>query len=80
MGGIRETEVCVAGQSTAGEVLDQLVAAYPGLKDKIYREGQELQGGVGLLINGRSIRFLDGLNTPVREGDDLALFPPVGGG
>ena len=80
MGGIKETEVRVAGRSTAGEVLAQLVAAYPGLREKVFREGDELQGGVGLYINGRSSRFLDDLSTQVREGDELALFPPIGGG
>jgi molybdopterin synthase sulfur carrier subunit len=80
MGGVKETEVDLADQSTARQVLNQLADAYPGLREKVFREGEELQGGVGLYVNGRSIRFLDGLNTPVQEGDDLALFPPIGGG
>jgi len=80
MGGVKETEVSLADGSTAHQVLDQLVASYPGLREKVYREGEELQGGVGLYVNGRSIRFLDGLSTPVQEGDELALFPPIGGG
>jgi molybdopterin synthase sulfur carrier subunit len=80
MGSIKETEIRVAGKTTAREVLDQLVTAYPGLREKVFRQGEELQGGVGLYVNGRSIRFLDGLSTPVTEGDELALFPPVGGG
>jgi molybdopterin synthase sulfur carrier subunit len=61
-------------------VLDQLAAAYPGLREKVFRGEDELQGGVGLFINGRSTRFLDGLSTPVREGDEVALVPPIGGG
>jgi molybdopterin synthase sulfur carrier subunit len=80
MGGIKETEVSLADGSTARQVLDQLAAAHPGLREKIFREGEELQGGVGLYVNGRSIRFMDGLDTPVGEGDGLALFPPIGGG
>ena len=80
MGGVKETEVHVAESSTAGEILAQLVAAYPPLRAKVLRGDNELQGGVGMFINGRSTRFLDGLCTPVQEGDELALFPPVGGG
>jgi MoaD family protein len=80
MGGTKETEVQVAGQSTAGEILAQLVAAYPALREKVFRAENELRGGVGLFVNGRSTRFLRGLDTPVREGDSLALFPPIGGG
>ena len=33
-----------------------------------------------VLLNGRSIAFLQGLATPVSEADTLSLFPPVGGG
>ena len=80
MGGVKETEVHVAEQSTAGEILAQLVAAYPDLRVKVFRGEGQLQGGVGLFVNGRSTRFLQGLDTPVRKGDELALFPPIGGG
>jgi molybdopterin synthase sulfur carrier subunit len=80
VGGVKETEVQVSGPSTAGEILAQLVAAYPALRPKVLRGENELQGGVGLLVNGRSTRFLQGLDTPVREGDEVALFPPIGGG
>ena len=80
MGGVKEAEVDLVDRSTARQVLNQLATAYPGLREKVFREGEELQGGVGLYVNGRSIRFLDGLSTPVREGDELALFPPIGGG
>jgi len=80
MGGVKETTLHIAGRTTAGELLELLVATYPGLGEKIFRGERELQGGVGLFVNGRSIRFLDGLDTLVQEGDQLALFPPIGGG
>jgi molybdopterin synthase sulfur carrier subunit len=80
MGGIKQTQVRLAGQSTAGTILEQLVTAYPGLREKVFRGDGELQGGVGLFVNGRSTRFLQGLDTPVHQGDTLALFPPIGGG
>jgi molybdopterin synthase sulfur carrier subunit len=80
MGGIKETNVHVAGRCTAREVLNQLVAAYPGLKEKVFREGQELQRGVNLFVSDRSVRFLDGLSTPLEEGDELTLLPLLAGG
>jgi len=33
-----------------------------------------------ILVNGRDIDFLDGLETRLKEGDELAFFSPVGGG
>jgi len=49
-------------------------------------EGALLDGGGGLakfvkvMLNGRDIDFLSGLETPLSNGDELLLFPPVGGG
>jgi molybdopterin synthase sulfur carrier subunit len=80
MGGIKETNVHLAGSCTAREVLNQLVAAYPGLREKVFCEGQELQRDVNLFVSDRSIRILDGLSTPLKEGDELTLLPLLGGG
>ena len=79
-GGGKEAEVRLPEGGTARQVLDQLAAAYPGLRAKVLGDDGELLGGVGLFINGRSTRFLQGLDTRVREGDEVALFPPIGGG
>lgn len=80
VGDHKEIEVRVDGRSTALKVLDQLIAAHPGLAEKVFTESGKLRGGVNIFVNGRSIRFLDGLNTLLQEGDELALFPPLGGG
>ena len=80
VGNRKEVDVPISGRVTPRTVLDRLLAAYPDLAKKIYREGETLEGGVGIFVNGRSIRFLDGLDTLLEEGDELALFPPIGGG
>lgn len=80
VGASKEIEVCVDGKSSVHKVLDQLITAYPGLAEKVLGEGEELRGGVTIFVNGRSVRFLDGLSTLLEEGDELALFPPLGGG
>lgn len=43
-------------------------------------ERVSLRKTVKVLVNGREIRWLKGLDTPLREGDVVYLFPPVGGG
>jgi molybdopterin synthase sulfur carrier subunit len=43
-------------------------------------KGVKLRKTVRLLVNGREARWLRGLDTPLREGDVVYLFPPVGGG
>jgi len=80
VGGSKDIEVHVHARCTALQMLSQLVVAYPSLEEKIFGGSGRLQGGVTILVNGRSVRFLDGLSTPLEEEDEIALFPPLGGG
>ncbi len=78
--GAKEAEVELRTKDTVGSVLEKLTAEYPALKERILDEEGNLQSSINVLVNGRNIRFLDGLDTAIQEGDQLALFPPVGGG
>jgi len=80
VGGSKEIEVHVGGRRTARQLLDQLILSYPGLAQKALAQSGELQAGMNLLVNGRSVRFLNGLDTLLHEDDEVALFPPLGGG
>ena len=69
--------------STAGELLEKLVRKYDALEGMVLEEGEpdpELKNGVSVLLNGRNIRFLDGVSTKFESGDSVAIFPPIGGG
>jgi molybdopterin synthase sulfur carrier subunit len=65
---------------TAGEALERLVERFPVLDGKLWDADRVLTGYVMVLLNGRSIEWLQGLATLVTDDDALALFPPVGGG
>lgn len=65
--------------STVGGVLGSLGEAYPALRDRLF-EGGELRRFVNVYLNDEDIRFLDDLNTPVAEGDELSIIPAVAGG
>jgi molybdopterin converting factor small subunit len=77
IGRIREADVHIAG-CTAREVLNRLVAAYPRLKEKVFRDGQTLQRGLNVFVSNGSIRFPGGLRTMMEEGDELILVPLLG--
>lgn len=67
------------GEGTLGEVLERLFQRHPALRDAIM-EGGELRRHVNVLLNGRNVLHLQGLDTRVKEGDEIAVFPPVAGG
>jgi len=72
--GVKDAEV--EGKNVA-QVLDSLVNAYPLLKTQIFKEDGDILPHVRLLLNGIAISDLE---TELKIGDELAVFPPVGGG
>jgi molybdopterin synthase sulfur carrier subunit len=68
------------GVSTVGQVLERLTARYPALDEKLWGADHNLAGYITVLLNGRSIAYLQGVDTSVADDDVIALFPPVGGG
>lgn len=73
-------EVDVREEQDVRRLLKQVSAAYPALDAKLWDEQDDLNKSIQVLINGRAINFLNGLETPVRPEDRVDLFPPVGGG
>ena len=72
-------ETTVDGATTVGEVLDGLYDRYDGLRDRIAVDG-DLRRFVNVYVGGEDIRFLDGLETPVEDGDEVTILPAVAGG
>lgn len=68
-----------ASGGTVQEVLDDLFAAYPALRDRV-TEGGELSSFVNVYVNDRDVRYRDGLATPVGEDDTVILLPAMAGG
>ncbi len=65
--------------ATVGEVLDSLYSRYGELRNRIAEDGG-LRRFVNVYVGGEDIRFLDGLETPVRDGDEVTILPAVAGG
>ncbi len=74
-----DSETSVDGAATVGEVLDGLYDRYDGLRERIAVDG-DLRRFVNVYVGGEDIRFLDGLDTPVEDGDEVTILPAVAGG
>jgi sulfur-carrier protein len=78
--GCKEIDVEACEGETMRHVLRRLSAAYPALGQKLWDGDENLSGLVTVLLNGRMLAFVGGLDAPVHPTDDVKLFPPVGGG
>lgn len=66
---------------TVGELLKFLEEKYgKPFQEYVYDKKGEVKSYLQFLVNGRSITTLQGMETKLKEGDTLAIIPPVGGG
>jgi len=64
--------------ATVGEALSDCIRREPRLRARIFRDDDSLW--VGVFLNGRNIRQIEGLDSPVADGDELRILPPIAGG
>jgi MoaD family protein len=69
-----------ADGGTVGEVLESLYASHGELRERISDGDGGLRRFVNVYLRGEDIRFLDGLDTTVTEGDEVTILPAVAGG
>jgi MoaD family protein len=69
-----------ADGSTVGEVLEALYAEHAELRDRLSDGDGGLRRFVNVYVGGEDIRFGDGLDTAVAEGDEVQILPAVAGG
>ena len=72
-------QVSVEG-STGGEVLKALDGAHAGFGERLFADGGDLRRFVTVFLADEDVRFLEGLDTPVADGQTLSIVPAVAGG
>lgn len=67
------------GGGTLAELLDDLEARFPGLRERLLDDGS-LRRFVNVYVNDEDVRFLGGLATALTDGDTVTVLPAVAGG
>ena len=66
--------------ATIGDAVEALVGKHPALAGQLLTPDGELHRFVNVYLNGRDVRYLAGLDTPVAAGDEIRLLPAIAGG
>lgn len=62
------------------EILEALEKNCPGIKARLCDEQGQLRRFVNFYVNSEDIRFLEGVNTSLKDGDELSIVPAIAGG
>ncbi|WP_028950182.1 MoaD/ThiS family protein [Sulfurihydrogenibium subterraneum] len=72
-------EVTVEASSIA-QLIDALEKEFPGIKERLVDENGEIRKFVNFFVNDEDIRFSQGKDTPLKDGDVVAIIPAIAGG
>jgi molybdopterin synthase sulfur carrier subunit len=66
--------------ATVGDLLDELEGDYAALRGLVRNEGGEVHHHVNIYVNSEAIDALSGLDTPLKDGDEVTIIPALAGG
>lgn len=72
-------EVSAAG-ANVGALIADLERQFPGLKERICDDSGQVRRFVNIFQNDEDIRFLQGIDTPVKDADEISIIPAIAGG
>jgi sulfur-carrier protein len=76
----KDMDVEIKDCSTIKDLLDDLISSRQRLQSALFDESGQIKEYVVLMKNKKNINSLDGLETKLSEGDEVAILPPVAGG
>jgi molybdopterin converting factor small subunit len=71
-------EVTATG-NTLAEVIESLERKHPGLRERLLDE-KGIRRFVNIYVGEEDVRFLDGLKTALKPGDQISIVPAIAGG
>ena len=61
-------------------MVDDLEGHFPGMKKRLCDDEGNLRNFVNVYVNGEDVRFINGIETSLKNGDEISLVPAVAGG
>jgi len=74
-----QAEISASG-ATVLALLEEIEASHPGFKARLCDDTNNLRRFINLYLNDEDIRYQEGLDTPVKDGDSLSIIPAIAGG
>ena len=75
-----ERDTVIAEAATLSDLVAQLEQDFPGMRERLCEADGQLRRFVNVYINGEDVRFLDGLGSALKAGDEVSIVPAVAGG
>lgn len=73
-------EAVEASGATLSELIEDLEARHPGVKERLMDDAGQLRRFVNVYVDDEDVRFLDGLSTPIQADTRVSIIPAVAGG
>jgi len=73
-------EIVEIKAGTIGDAIVELQTRFPGIKERLVDDRGEVRRFVNVYVNEEDIRFLQNLQTPIKDGDEVSIIPAIAGG
>ena len=75
-----DEELVDVTSNTIGGAIAELQTRYPGIRERLVDESGAVRRFVNVYVNEEDIRFLENLQTPLKDGDEVSIIPAIAGG
>ena len=75
-----DAELVEVNAKTISDAITELQGLYPGIKDRLVDESGAVRRFVNVYVNEEDIRFLQNLDTPLKDSDEVSIVPAIAGG
>ena len=76
----QQDTVTLEQPGTVAGLVDALARQFPGMGGRLRGDDGQLRRFINLYVNDEDIRFLQGADTPLKDGDQVSIVPAIAGG